>query len=305
MTARRSRGNGGLYRDEQRECWIASATVGYTPAGKHIVEKAGSRTKTEAKDRLKEIIRGYDDGPAIAPTHYTVADAVKYWLQHGLGRRSATTWHHATYLIKGVEVTDPYAEFRWLDEDLGEIYCVSFVRGIPPFEALTRFGTVSGTIEEVTFDEVCGRAFAEAEASTRALPGYIGAVQIDGWSLIVEPLGWLAADPDVRARLSHGTEMVVITRHEYSTEEFIHEIDGETATYFHLIAPQHRWGSNPDRWLDAMREAGLDTDHDESGNSHPDFTFANAFALASKVTGVRFSKDVLNLQFLGAETHES
>ncbi|MER5624871.1 hypothetical protein ABT061_27940 [Streptosporangium sp. NPDC002544] len=35
--------------------------------------------------------RDYDDGLAIAPAHYTVADAVKYWLQHGLAGRSATT----------------------------------------------------------------------------------------------------------------------------------------------------------------------------------------------------------------------
>ncbi|MFI6455217.1 tyrosine recombinase XerC [Streptosporangium amethystogenes] len=91
MTTRRSRGDGGLHWDEQRERWIASMTVGYTPAGKRIVKKASGRTKTEAKDKLKEIIRDYDDGLAIAPAHYTVADAVKYWLQHGLGGRSATT----------------------------------------------------------------------------------------------------------------------------------------------------------------------------------------------------------------------
>ena len=91
MTARRSRGDGGLHWDETRERWIASVTVGYTPAGKRIVKKASGKTKTEAKAKLKEIIRDHDDGLAIAPANYTVADAVKYWLQHGLGGRSATT----------------------------------------------------------------------------------------------------------------------------------------------------------------------------------------------------------------------
>ena len=76
MTERRSRGDGGLHWDETRQRWIASVTVGYTPAGKRIVKKASGKTKTEAKAKLKEIIRDYEDGLAIAPTHYTVADAV-------------------------------------------------------------------------------------------------------------------------------------------------------------------------------------------------------------------------------------
>ncbi|MEV0632433.1 Arm DNA-binding domain-containing protein [Nonomuraea wenchangensis] len=46
---------------------IASVMVGYTPAGKRIVKKASGKTKTEAKAKLKEIIRDYEDGLAIAP----------------------------------------------------------------------------------------------------------------------------------------------------------------------------------------------------------------------------------------------
>ncbi|WP_344494532.1 site-specific integrase [Nonomuraea monospora] len=103
MTERRSRGDGGLHWDEQRQRWIASVTVGYTPAGKRIVKKASGKTKTEAKAKLKEIIRDYEDGLAIAPTNYTVADAVRYWLEHGLGARSdATVKMYNTYASKHV-----------------------------------------------------------------------------------------------------------------------------------------------------------------------------------------------------------
>ncbi len=91
MTPRRSRGDGGLHWDETRERWIASVTVGYTPAGKRIVKKASGKTKTEAKAKLKEIIRDYEDGLAIASGGYTVADAVKYWLEHGLKGRGSKT----------------------------------------------------------------------------------------------------------------------------------------------------------------------------------------------------------------------
>jgi hypothetical protein len=33
-------------------------TVGYTPAGKRIVKKGSGKTKTEAKEKLKEVLRG-------------------------------------------------------------------------------------------------------------------------------------------------------------------------------------------------------------------------------------------------------
>jgi hypothetical protein len=87
MTKRRSRGDGGLHWDESRQRWIASVTVGYTPAGKRIVKKASGKTKTLAEDRLKEILRDYEDGLAIAPHDYTVEKAVRDWLTYGLNGR--------------------------------------------------------------------------------------------------------------------------------------------------------------------------------------------------------------------------
>ncbi|MEV7970355.1 tyrosine-type recombinase/integrase [Sphaerisporangium sp. NPDC088356] len=91
MTTRRSRGDGGLHWDEARERWIASVTVGYTPAGKRIVKKASGKTKTEAKAKLKEIIRDYEDGLTTAAHNYTVGDAVRDFLEFGLSGREAST----------------------------------------------------------------------------------------------------------------------------------------------------------------------------------------------------------------------
>jgi hypothetical protein len=91
VTKRRSRGDGGLHWDESRQRWIASVTVGYTPAGKRIVKKASGKTKTAAKDKLKQIIRDYEDGLVVSGTGYTVADAVQNWLDFGLSGRDAAT----------------------------------------------------------------------------------------------------------------------------------------------------------------------------------------------------------------------
>ncbi|MFG2195679.1 tyrosine recombinase XerC [Streptomyces sp. NPDC048639] len=84
MSKRRSRGDGGLHWDDRRQRWIATASLGYDPSGKRIVKRGSGKTKTEAKAKLKEVLRDHEDGLAIAPTSYTVKDAVSNWLAYGL-----------------------------------------------------------------------------------------------------------------------------------------------------------------------------------------------------------------------------
>ena len=67
MTKRPSRGDGGLHWDERRRRRIATVHVGYDARGKRIAKKASGKTKTEAKGKLKEILRDLDDGLALAP----------------------------------------------------------------------------------------------------------------------------------------------------------------------------------------------------------------------------------------------
>jgi hypothetical protein len=111
MSARRSRGDGGLYFDQSRNRRIAAVTVGYSPAGKRIVRKASGTIKTAAQRRLKAILRDYKDGLLAAPGDYTVASAVTDWLSRRMmGRRSvtvatctslATTHFHASAELEG------------------------------------------------------------------------------------------------------------------------------------------------------------------------------------------------------------
>jgi integrase len=88
---RRGRGEGGLHWDERRQRWIATVTIGYDSGGKRITRKASGRTKTEAKDKLKELVRDHDDGLAAPSGSYTVADAVNAWLMYGLNGRNPQT----------------------------------------------------------------------------------------------------------------------------------------------------------------------------------------------------------------------
>lgn len=97
---RRGRGEGGLSWDKKRQRWIASVTVGHTPAGKPIVRRGSGKTITEARKKLKENQRDHEDGHAIAPHGYTVAEAVNYW--HGVfaksGRADKTAKDYRGYI---------------------------------------------------------------------------------------------------------------------------------------------------------------------------------------------------------------
>jgi integrase len=91
VTSRRSRGDGGLHWHEGRQRWIATASLGFDATGRRVVKRGSGRTKTEAKRKLKEVLRDHEDGLAIAPGDYTVAQAVNDWLAFGLAGRDVAT----------------------------------------------------------------------------------------------------------------------------------------------------------------------------------------------------------------------
>jgi integrase len=88
---RRARGDGGLHWDQERQRWIASVTVGYTPAGRRIVRKASDKQKSKALAKLREKTRDRDDGLPTEDAKYTVAQAVEEWLKFGLNGRDTAT----------------------------------------------------------------------------------------------------------------------------------------------------------------------------------------------------------------------
>jgi integrase len=98
MTKRRGRGDGGLHWDQARQRWIATASLGYGPDGKRSVKRGSGTTKTAAKAKLTEALRDYEDGLAIAPSSYTVANAVTDWLSYGLNGRDQATLATCTVL---------------------------------------------------------------------------------------------------------------------------------------------------------------------------------------------------------------
>lgn len=97
MSKRRSRGDGGIYWDDDRQRWRAEITVGYKPNGKRKTRKASGKTVTETKKKLRELLRALDEG-STEDQRYRVADAVNDWLEFGLSNRSKKTVEKYTYL---------------------------------------------------------------------------------------------------------------------------------------------------------------------------------------------------------------
>ena len=91
MTERRSRGEGGLSWSESRQRWIGRVSVGFTAMGKRRVVTVSGRTKTEAKAKLREVMRDHQDGFPTERRHRTVAEAVEDWLAHGTGLQEPST----------------------------------------------------------------------------------------------------------------------------------------------------------------------------------------------------------------------
>jgi hypothetical protein len=58
-------------------------SLGYSASGVRVREKVSGRTKTEVRDKLRELHAQVDSG--VRPRrHYTVGDALDDWLAAGL-----------------------------------------------------------------------------------------------------------------------------------------------------------------------------------------------------------------------------
>lgn len=100
MVKRRSRGEGSIYWDAKRQRWVAEITVGYRPNGKRITRKRSGGNKTEAKDKLKELIREFEDDGTVSAGGYIVEDAVRDWFRFGLNNRTESTRQKLTILAE-------------------------------------------------------------------------------------------------------------------------------------------------------------------------------------------------------------
>ncbi|WP_086664050.1 DUF6461 domain-containing protein [Lentzea kentuckyensis] len=162
------------------------------------------------------------------------------------------------------------------DQFLGEIFALAFVRDVKPLDAMRRVGGLPDTLAERTPDEI-----AELHDFDHGYPEVVSALALGEWTVLLQPNGFWVSSLD--NALSRGTESVTVLRHDYASPRFTYAVDGEVVTTFHLNYPDMRGGSDRDRLLAPMREAGFDPDDDEGqyGEAH-----SRGLRLAELITGV-------------------
>ena len=100
--SRRGYGEDGIYFDHRDDCtdsahhrtcagrWRGVVSLGFDADGKRIRRKVSGRTRTDVKDKLKDLHSELDAG--VRPVAgYTVDMAVADWLAEGLPGRAAKT----------------------------------------------------------------------------------------------------------------------------------------------------------------------------------------------------------------------
>jgi integrase len=106
---RRGHGEDSIYWDESKNRYVGAVSLGFSASGTRIRKKVSGRTKTEVRDKLRELHQQVDSG--LRPRRrYTVGDALEDWLAHGMGGLAPRT----VTLYRGTIV-------KALDEELGAV----------------------------------------------------------------------------------------------------------------------------------------------------------------------------------------
>ena len=99
---RRGRGEDSIYWDDTKGCYVGAVSLGYSPSGTRIRKRVMARTKTEVREKLKELHQQAENG--VRPRrHYTVNDALDDWLENGLdGLAPATVTVYRNTIAKAL-----------------------------------------------------------------------------------------------------------------------------------------------------------------------------------------------------------
>jgi len=98
---RRAHGEDAIYWDESKGRWYGSVSLGFDSGGKRLRRKVSGKTKTEVKDKLRELHSDLDAGVQFSAS-YTVDQAVSDWMREGRDGRSPSTLRRDERILRPV-----------------------------------------------------------------------------------------------------------------------------------------------------------------------------------------------------------
>jgi integrase len=147
---RRGRGEDSIFWDEAKSRYVGVVSLGYSPSGTRVRKKIMGRTKTEVREKLKELHQQAENG--VRPRrHYTVNNALDDWLETGLdGLAPATVTVYRNTIAKA------------LREELGTVELTKLTAGAVQ-KALTNLAARVSTRTVQMAHNVLVRAIRHAE----------------------------------------------------------------------------------------------------------------------------------------------
>jgi hypothetical protein len=161
---------------------------------------------------------------------------------------------------------DDLSHARALCGRLGDLFCLTYVKGVSSADALSLLS---------------------------APPEAVG-LSLGTWSVVVEPGADRGSDHDLLEEVSRGTEAVVVLRDDARSPHFGYAVDGTTVTAFDpgYPAAETMWGSDTELLRPLMRALGIREPDDEMDEPWTDAE-AKAIVLAQRITGQRLPDDPL------------
>ena len=147
---RRGQNDDSIYWDESKKRYVGAVSLGFGPSGIRSRRKVTSRTKTEVREKLKELHAQVEAG-LRAKQRYTVNDALDDWLAQSLDGLSA-----ATVTLYGSTIA------KALREELGTIRLTDLTAG----RVQTALGAMASRMSSRTVQiahKVLVRAIRQAE----------------------------------------------------------------------------------------------------------------------------------------------
>lgn len=184
------------------------------------------------------------------------------------------------------------ADYLWFQGcGLSYSYCLTLVEGLDQATALQRIETdlIGPAAGLPALRDLAGRnSFWDGRNGNRH---FIGAAEVDGWTLLLEDNGFLGVTEAVIAPLSAGTQVVSHQRNVDAHDRFRWMVDADLRLAFAPLFPAWRSGSDPDGLVDVMQRVGFDLRDDEDRDY--ELHTEAAFALAEHLTGVRLTAELL------------
>jgi hypothetical protein len=180
--------------------------------------------------------------------------------------------------------------------ELGETFCLTFVKGVDEAEALRRMGADPDTVAPRTggqLPDLDGDARPDGASTAIAL-------NLGRWAVVIEPGGSAGAGHPLLQTVSRGTDALSVSRQGQGSSHVGYASSGVTVVAFDPGYPAHEvtWGSDPGLLRHLMRAVGLDEPDDDVSLAVP-----RAMVLAQRLSGARLPARPLDGPALSARIH--